>query len=156
MPQINWKRGFFRVWLALSLAWISLILFAVAPPTQDGKILWTEPETFTVKLGTEDITYKTTDTDAAIKADLQRRIDQHNAEIDAREKNHKLSAEEFLNDAEAKWSMSEWQVIRETPVHTVANELAMLCGPPALLFVIGAVFIWIARGFSGTKGKVSG
>jgi hypothetical protein len=154
MPELNWGKGFFRVWVVTSLAWLSLVLFFVSPPIADGRVVWSAPKTFTIQLGSQNITYKTAQTDAQITEDLQKRINQHNADIDARWHNRSPTVDEFLDlepDQLNKWSMSDWQAIRTMPAHTVVNDFPLLFGPPAILYGIGMAFFWIARGFGGGR-----
>jgi hypothetical protein len=167
---MNWRQGFFRLWVAGSIAWILTgVWFAVAVV----HIVLVKPK-ITVQWGKETIVYAANSTEEEIKADLQRRADAQDA--DAEQQFQKLTQEQkdfcrrnsntnfeqlptycqTLAFHGAKLVIPEgWEDQLRYPPRTLRQDaypLALwLLGPPALLLLVGWGCVWIARGFRGVK-----
>jgi hypothetical protein len=74
--QMNWQRGFFRVWVLASIIWIALMVWAGG--LLDHATL--EKPDIIVHWGKEDLVYPPGTSEEAIRADLQRRADKQFAE----------------------------------------------------------------------------
>jgi hypothetical protein len=166
---MNLRRGFLRLWLAGSAAWV-LISLSVAIAV--GHIVLTKPDVI-VRWGNEKIVYSPDSTEEEIRADLQRRADQTLARDEQEFQNLTQQQRDFCerNSNEkfdqlplycqvyafhgSKLVIPEgWQDQRRASrkLREEAYPLATwMFGPPALLLLIGWVFFWIVRGFQDVK-----
>src|SRR5262249_7998664 len=136
MGQRNWSRGFFRLWLALSLFWI---LFCCGAAIVDL--------VRTLRLPPEPPTFSLAEQEADKKCGPSRTLEQ----IECREEvgfaltDQQRAAEETWRDAYEK---------RQERLDNLALDLAAMLGlavlPPLMLLLPGLVIAWIGRGFART------
>jgi hypothetical protein len=159
---MNWRRGFFRIWLALAVIWVAVVLVGA---TQIDTVVLRKPDAIVIKYLGEDIRFPATMSVDEIRSDLQSRAAKWNADGDAKlEKakqliaQRKASGEVFDEDLELGRVIltsrvadipTEWEEqFRSRDLREEAGHLApWLLGPPALLLLIGWVVGWVVRGF---------
>ena len=74
---MNWPRGFFKLWVIGSLAWLVIILSAAV---EMNHVVLNKPTIVTVHWGKEDIPYSAALSEEEIKFDLRRRADKMHAD----------------------------------------------------------------------------
>jgi hypothetical protein len=132
----NWSRGFFRLWVALSLFWIMFICGATIVDFVRTLRLPPEPPTFVL---------------AGHEADEKCGPAQSPEQIECREEvgfaltDHEMAAEETWRDAYEK---------RQERLDNLAPDLAVVLGlavlPPLMLLLPGLVIARVRRGFART------
>ena len=136
MGTRNWSRGFFRIWLVLSLLWIMFVCGAAIVDLVRTLRLPPEPPTFAL---------------AEQEADKKCRPSRSLEQIECREEvgfaltDQEKAAEETWRDAYEK--QQEW-------LDNLAPDLAVVLGlavlPPLMLLLPGLVIAWVRRDFART------
>jgi len=131
MGKRNWSRGFFRLWVALSLFWIMFVCGAAIVDLVRTLRLPLEPSTFALA-----------EQEANKKCGPLRSLEQ----IECREEvgfaltDQEMAAEET------------WREKRQERLDNLASDLAIVLGlavlPPLMLLLPGLVIAWIRRGFA--------
>ena len=134
MGKRNWSRGFFRLWVALSLFWIMFVCGAAIVDLVRTLRLPLEPSTFALA-----------EQEADKKCGPSRSVEQ----IECREEvgfaltDQEKAAEETWRDAYEK---------QQERLDNLATDLAVVLGlavlPPLMLLLPGLVIAWIRRGFA--------
>jgi len=163
---MNWRRGFFRVWIVGSLAWMALV---VSIGVATDHVVLKKPD-ISVHWGKEDIIYSSASTEEEIKSDLKRRADKMDADDEVKFQNLTQEQKDFCDQNKntnfdqlpqycqtyafhgSLFVIPEgWEDQVRFPTRTIPQEAFHLTpwmvGPPALLLLIGWVFVWILRGF---------
>jgi hypothetical protein len=144
-----WSRGFFRVWIILTLIWIGAVW--VSTGTDDFKGLWAP----NVKL---DVEYKGGVSDTLDGSRPPQYLRQQI--ITGVNEGAKILAQKG-DPAEAKRQNDQADNSANELLKAIADEttkradrlhraLILLLGPPASLLAIGIAIAWIARGFRKT------
>jgi len=136
MGTRNWSRGFFRIWLVLSLLWIMFVCGAAIVDLVRTLRLPPEPPTFAL---------------AEQEADKKCRPSRSLEQIECREEvgfaltDQEKAAEETWRDAYEK---------QQERLDNLAPDLAVVLGlavlPPLMLLLPDLVIAWVRRGFART------
>ena len=136
MTKRNWNRGFFRLWVALSLFWIMFVCGAAIVDLVRTLRLPPEPPTFALA-----------EQEADKKCGPSRSLEQ----IECREEvgfaltDQEMAAEETWHDAYER---------RQERLDNLAPDLVVVLGlavlPPLMLLLPGLVIARIRRGFART------
>jgi hypothetical protein len=144
-----WSRGFFRLWIILTLVWIGAIWFSTG--TEDFKGLWAPDAKIDVEYkggvrdtldGTRPQEYLRQQIIAGV-SEGAKILAQKGDPAEAKRQN------EGANDTanELLRVLADEKAKRADRLHRV---LVLLLGPPTFLLAIGIAIAWIARGFRKT------
>ena len=149
--SVNFRRGFLRIWLAVSALWLIIVAVLSYGQVVSPSI---KPLVYILPTANSDFYELENVYDPDFKVADQTRIEFPNnvflfasndipkATLDTRSK---VFYEEYSKPREAELSTARWQSLERT------SAIGLL--PPLALLLLGLIIGWIASGFKGTGQK---
>lgn len=134
--MMNWSKGFFRLWLVLSIIW-AVSLFAISRPDQEVRNYFAAKSELR---GGDGKIYRDEFLNAAEKAAAAN-------DIAAAERLQKL-ADDLGDDPAAYYKMEGLKKL-ERALSSFKQDMLLIFAPIIIVFSIGAGLLWAVRGFRG-------
>jgi hypothetical protein len=143
---MNWARGFWRLWTALSIMYVAICVVSFGPGTY--KWLFQKPGKVLIELsGGTQLDFDLKQDDGQLRKDVLLALITHQAALNKQGK--QAEALQIKHNIEAEADILLATIFSHTrPLQAKAYEaFAITAVPPAILLMLGIAWEWIARGF---------